>query len=306
MALILSTLATFLFVLILPDLSYAWGPATHINLGNAVLHNLPLLPANIQGILAANRYDFLYGCISADVVHGKKFIEYAKHCHNWHIGEKLLNDSKTDSQRAFSYGYLCHLAADVVAHNYFVPNQIIASFTSRLLNHTYWEIRFDSYMDKSVWDTANKVAREMHQDNDPLMRATIENTIFSFDTNKRIFNSLLMVGRLNRWHRTVDLISSRSRWILTQEEIEGYQKTALDSILEFMTEGNKARCCCADPAGRKSLAVAHRVREHLKEMKRRGKISKEDYPEIFARLRPNFRYALTGEFKHLDLHDITG
>jgi len=138
------------------------------------------------------------------------------------------------------------------------------------------------------------------------MRATIENTIFSFDTNKRIFNSLLMMGRLNRWHRTVDLISSRSRWILTEDEIEGYQKFALDSIMRFMIEGKKARCCRADPAGRKSLAVAHRVREHLKEMKRRGKISKNDYPEIFSRLRPNFRDAMTGEFSHLDLHDITG
>jgi hypothetical protein len=219
---------------------------------------------------------------------------------------KLLEDSKKDSQRAFSYGYLCHLAADVVAHNYFVPNQIIASFTSRLLNHTYWEIRFDSYMDKSVWETANKVAKEMHHDNDPLMRATIENTIFSFDTNKRIFNSLLMMGRLNRWHKAVDVIASRSRWILTEEEIEGYQKFALDSVLCFMTEGKKAACCCADPAGRKSLAVAHSVRERLKELKRQGKISETDYPEIFERLRPNFREAMTGEFNHLDLHDITG
>lgn len=291
-------------ILLFPDISLAWGPATHIHLGGAVLKNINILPSAMQALLAGYPYDFIYGSISADIIHGKKFTEYVKHCHNWHIGMKVLEAAKTDSQKSFAYGYLSHLAADVIAHNYYVPNQIIASFTTRLLKHTYWELRFDSYIDKSVWDIARKVAGEMHYDNDPILRETLADTLFSFRTNKRIFNGMLMMGRLKRWHETMDLISKRSQWILRAEDVKNYEKLALDAIFAFLIDGKKARCYRADPAGRKSLHVAKQIRKGLKELKRQGKITPCDYPDIFERLRPQFKKATFEEFGHLNLKDV--
>lgn len=296
-----SVIAIILFI---PEVSYAWGPATHINLASSVLHNLQVLPAALQDLLGSFRYDYIYGCISADIISGKKFVEYVKHCHNWHIGMNVLESARTDSQRAFAYGYLSHLAADVIAHNYFVPNQIIASFTTRTLKHTYWEMRFDAYADKSVWELARKVAKEMHRDNDPLLKETLDNTLFSFRTNKRIFNGMLMLGRLKRWHRAMDLISSRSQWVLTDEDVRNYNRLSLDNIFAFLIDGRKAICYGADPAGRKSLQTAGEIRKELKELKRKGKISPGDYPEIFEKLRPRFRQATFEEFGHLDLRDM--
>ena len=294
----------FFSVLLLPGLCWAWGPAMHLSLASSVLSNVNILPLNIQSLLRSFPYDFVYGCIGADVIHGKKFIEYVKHCHNWHIGMNVLDNARSDSQRAFGYGYLSHLAADVVAHNYYVPNKIIRSFNTRMLKHAYWEIRFDSYMEKSVWDLADKVAKEVHRDNDPLLRNTLDNTIFSFGTNKRIFNSLLMVARLKRWHAAMDLISARSRWTLDEKDVENYKKLALDSTFAFLIDGKKATCYKADPAGRKSLEIAGKIRKELKELSKNGKISKTEHAEIFERLRPRFKEATLGEFRDLDLKDF--
>lgn len=304
MKLLLTLLGSVVFLLLDSGNSYAWGPAMHLSLASSVLNNLAILPLYEQTILATYPYDFVYGCIGADIIHGKKFIEYAKHCHNWHVGMNVLDSAKSDSQRSFAYGYLSHLAADVIAHNYYVPNQIIASFNTRMLNHAYWEIRFDSYMDKSVWELAGKVAKEVHRDNDPLLRATLENTLFSFGTNKKIFNSLLMVARLKRWHKTMDLISSRSSWKLDKDDIENYKKLALDSTFAFLIDGKNAVCCKADPAGRKSLEVAAKIRKELNELKNKGRIANGDYKQIFEKLKPRFREATFKDFGHLDLKEL--
>ncbi len=297
----LSCFSVLVVSLLMPEISFAWGPATHLNLASAVLGNLNVLPDALHHLLKAYPHDFIYGSISADIVHGKKFIEYAKHCHNWNVGMRVLDKAESDSQKAFAYGYLSHLAADVVAHNYYVPNQIIATFPTRLLKHTYWELRFDVHADKSVWKLAKEVAKKVHEDNDPLLRANIDNTLFSFGTNKRIFNSVLMLSRLTRWHVAMDILSAKSQWRLDPHDVEDYKKLALDSTLAFLIDGKKAICCKADPAGMKSLETAHRIRKKLKELKAKGKIAPRDYPEIFENLKPHFKQATVGQFNHLDL-----
>ena len=304
MTILISSLFLFIIIFLVPDNALAWGPGMHIEIASSVLKNLKILPEPIQVLLHNFRYDFIYGCISADIINGKKYTEYAKHCHNWHIGMKVLDNAKNDSQRAFAYGYLCHLAADVIAHNYYVPNQIISSFSTRLLKHTYWELRFDSHVDKSVWKLAEKVAKEMHKDNDPLLMEILDDTLFSFRTNKRIFNSLLMMARMERWHKAMDLISARSKWLLSEEDVKTYKKIALDSVFAFLVDGKKARCCRADPAGRKSLQMAHEIRRELKELKWLGRISKQDYPEIFEKLKPSFKKATFDEFGSLNLKEM--
>ena len=47
-----------------------------------LLERLPLLPADLQTLLAAYPHDYLYGCISADITLGKKYTHYLQHCHS--------------------------------------------------------------------------------------------------------------------------------------------------------------------------------------------------------------------------------
>src|SRR4030065_2545752 len=117
-------LLTLTIVRAVPGMADPWGPATHLELGNAILNNTGLLSAPARALIEAFPFDFLYGNISADIVIGKNLVEELKHCHNWKVGFKLLKKAESDSQRAFVYGYLSHLAADTIAHNHFIPEMI--------------------------------------------------------------------------------------------------------------------------------------------------------------------------------------
>ena len=105
-----------------PESAHAWTPGTHVYLGESLLANLHLLPAATAELLRAFPFDFLYGNIAADSSIAKKYAPVGRHCHYWHVGQEIHDEARTDSLRAFGLGYLCHLAADTVAHNYFVPD----------------------------------------------------------------------------------------------------------------------------------------------------------------------------------------
>ncbi|MBI5344478.1 MAG: zinc dependent phospholipase C family protein, partial [Deltaproteobacteria bacterium] len=110
---------SIIIVLFMPDAVLAWGPPAHLEIGQEILGNTALITHAVRALIERFPYDFLYGNISADIVVGKNLVEELKHCHNWKMGFKLLKKASTDSQKAFAYGYLSHLAADTVAHNHF-------------------------------------------------------------------------------------------------------------------------------------------------------------------------------------------
>jgi len=94
----------------------------HLALGNQILNNLHLLSASVAEILAANAQAFRYGCLSADILVGKGRRLTPTHCHSWQAGLRMVHTVFDPRLQAYAYGYLSHLAADVVAHNYYVAN----------------------------------------------------------------------------------------------------------------------------------------------------------------------------------------
>lgn len=261
---------TLLFILFIPETSFAWGPATHLELAHTVLENTRLIVPPVRALLEAYPYDFLYGNVSADIVVGKNLVEELKHCHNWKIGFKLLKRAESDSQKAFAYGYLSHLAADTVAHNHFIPEMMIRSFSARTLRHIYWEMRFDALADKQVWQLPKKMVKKIHQDNDKLLDATIEDTPLSFRTNKTIFSSMMSIQRFEQWHRMLNLLSITSKWTLHKEDKERYFAYSVESIIDLLTFTQKAHCIKKDPTGKHSLNSAMFIRKKLKTIRRNG------------------------------------
>lgn len=268
---LLAFLITFAAVLLLPSAAHAWGPATHLELGQAVLNNTRLIVPPVRALIESFPYDFLYGNISADIVIGKNLVEELKHCHNWKIGFKLLKKAEDDAQRAFAYGYLSHLAADTVAHNHYIPEMMIRSFSARTLRHIYWEMRFDALADKKVWQLPKKMVREIHECNDLLLDSVIEDSPLSFKTNKRIFSSLMSLNRFKQWHRMLNLLSISSRWSLEREEKEKYFVASLEAITGLLAWSQKAPCVRKDPTGKHSLNAAKFIRKRLKTIKRNGR-----------------------------------
>jgi len=267
-------------LLLWPDEVFAWGPATHLQLGWQVLSNPALLIAPVKPLLEVFPYDYLYGCISADIVVGKRFTRELKHCHNWRVGFKLLSSAVSPSQKAFAYGYLSHLAADTIAHNYYVPEKMVSAYSTRFLRHVYWEMRFDALAEKVVWDLPRKIMKDVHEDNDPLLESVLENTLLSFSANKTIFNNVMLIHRMEQWHKMIGKLSSYSRWVLHKEDVDIYYQNALKAVLDVLQRQETAACIKEDPTGRKNLDMAKSLRKKLKFMKRNG-IGTTIVPPVF-------------------------
>lgn len=268
--------AVLLLFLILPSDAFAWGAGTHLQLGSAVLNNLQLVQPSIAGAIARYPFDFLYGCIAADITIGKKFTHYLQHCHRWRIGFNVLENAGTESQQACAYGYLAHLAADTVAHNYFVPYKVMNSFSTLTLKHAYWEMRFETFVEKEIWDIGKKVCLENYRSNDMLLRKVLSDTIFSFGTNKRIFNSILLVSRLEKWQQVLKTLADSSRYSLEETDRDEYLGLAQEAVFDFLLNLRDSRFFQADPTGERALGTAEAVRKNLRLLYASGKITKKE------------------------------
>lgn len=281
-----STLILFFFYcLAVPTEAWAWGLGVHLQVGSWVLDNLHQLPGQLQTLLAAYQHDYLYGCISADITLGKKHTHYRKHCHSWRMGKKVLQAARTDAQKACAWGYLSHLAADCIAHSYFVPYKLMRTYNTVLLKHAYWEMRFEAHVEPQIWPLARIVARKNFSDNDAMMRSVLSDTIFSFGTNKRIFNSLLLLSRLQQWQKMLRSLSETSKWTISSTDQEEYLGLVRDATMSILNDLESSPYLHADPTGERALAAAGMIRKNLHLLWLDGKINEQDAEQILLGLK---------------------
>jgi len=288
MLLLLTAIAAVLF----PSDALAWGGGIHLQLGANILANPGAVQTGVAALLAAYPRDFLYGCIAADITVGKKFTHYLLNCHRWGVGLKILNNAVTDSQRSCAYGYLCHLAADTIAHNYYVPHKIIRSFATVTMKHAYWEMRFETFVDRDIWELAREVCRADQEANDRLLRSVLTTTIFSFGTNKRIFNSIMLLSRLEKWQRVMQTLSDSSRYKLLENDRDEYLMLAGEAVSGFLQNPEGGAVLKVDPTGEKALAAAEALRKNLRLLYQNGRITKAEGFEQVEKLRVTLRKSL--------------
>ena len=204
---------------LLPKAAYAWTPGTHVYLGEAVLRSLAQLPAAIGDLLRAFPYDFLYGSIAADTSMAKKYAPVGRHCHSWNVGLEIYDSAADEPLRAFGLGYLAHLAADAVAHNFFVPMQLAVTSSTSSLGHSYWESRFETHLSERYSRRARELILLDHTKSDGLLDRILSPTIFSTPTNRRIFRGMVYVTDTESWQRIFALMSEKSRWDLPERQV---------------------------------------------------------------------------------------
>lgn len=254
--------AVVLLLLLWPHDAWAWSPGTHVYLGTAVLANLPALPAAIAELLRAWPLDFLYGSIAADTSFAKKYVPVGRHSHSWHVGQEIYDLAGTARLQAFGLGYLAHLAADVVAHNHFVPRQLVVTSSSKALGHSYWEARFDMHIGESYGRKAVEVIQHDHRENDEHLDRIISPTIFSVRTNRRLFRGMVQLGDLQGWLRVVQIAAEASRWGLENQVVEAHMALSFDYVMDLLVAGDSAVARRSDPSGNDALNAAKRMRRH--------------------------------------------
>ncbi len=294
-----------ILLLLLPAQAFAWGAGVHLGLGLRLLAAPEALPAALQALLASNPYDFLYGCIAADITLGKKHTHHLKHCHNWVIGHKLLALSKKESRsaEACAYGYLAHLAADTIAHNYFVPYKLAMTYNTTLLNHAYWEIRADIGVRDETWETAQLLAKHDNRKHDKVLNRVLAPTIFSFRTNKKIFNSMMLITRLQKWHDLIETIAKRSKWQFDSVEHDEYMAMGLDAMNSILGDQDSPYWN-ADPTGDRALTAADMIRKNMNHLWLEGKLRQDDSDLILKELRNRFKLGITDPDEILPLFTV--
>ncbi len=253
-------IAAVLAMALLPSTAHAWTPGTHIFLGEAVMRALGTLPAGTAALLQAFPYDFLYGSIAADTSVAKKYAPAGRHCHSWNVGLEIYDRARDEPLRAFALGYLAHLAADVVAHNYFVPRQLAVTSTTAALGHNYWESRFESHLGEGHSRRAREVILLDHNRSDDHLDRILSPTIFSTYTNRRIFRGMVYVTDTGSWQRIFHVMKENSRWDLPDAEVGEYMERAYDFVMDFLVRVDRSEAYTLDPSGERALRLAKRVR----------------------------------------------
>lgn len=181
------------FILV-PSIVFAWGPLTHMYLGSQILSCAPLIPAGILALIKKHKQDFLYGNIMADTILGKKYLPDDKSSHSWEVAFKLLEQAKSWPERAFTYGYLSHLAADTVAHETLTEER-------GNMGHTWIELKADSLIDKTYWIQTMTISKSVRKRSNLLLENSLDRYVFSFKTNRRIYQSIVFFSFLNKKRR---------------------------------------------------------------------------------------------------------
>lgn len=282
-------LCVALVYLLLPREAWAWGPGAHMTYALHALTVTASLSGLIATLLRKHPEEFLYGTIAADIIFGKKFAGELYHCHHWSVALPLLEKTETDEERAFIYGYLGHLAVDTVAHNFYVPYKIIYSYDARTLGHTYWEMRFDQKVDTRVWETLSDLADSDFTHLDSFLERNLKRTLFNFTTNKKIFNSLLLVQRMQRWRKATDLLIRRSNYSLTDGEFRSFKKLCKEVLVEFLNEPEEARVLRADPSGNLKLLYAKEMVRDLKRYRRRRLLDKSGAQDLIKQIKKQLK-----------------
>ncbi len=283
MGLIPPLLMALAWLALVPEPVWAWGPATHVAVGEAVLSALYLVPPAVRALLEAYPKHFLYGSIAADISFAKKYVPEGRHCHNWSVGDEILDSADSEALRAVGYGYLSHLAADTVAHNLFVPRRLLLTSATQGLGHAYWEHRMDVHTGAEFLDkTRDLVVNHDHSAADALFDDVLSSTVFSFQTNRRLFRGMIRMQGHERWQQVFDMVLARSRFDLPDPLVDRYFEWAFDAVVGLLREGDMAAARGLDPVGDVNLRLAKKVRR-LALADRAA-----DHPEVLAEMAEDF------------------
>lgn len=243
-----------------PQAAWAWTPGTHVVLGERILGSLDLVPQFVANLLRTYPYDFLYGNIAADTTMAKKYAPAHRHCHSWNVGREVYELAPTEALQAFGLGYLAHLAADIVAHNYYVPRQLVVTSSSRSMGHTWWESRAQAVLGDLVPRATRDLIRLDHAAADAHVERILSPTIFSVATNRRLFRGMVRLTDSRPWEMGMRMASEQSRWDLTEEAIQAHLDRAVRYIRTALSDPG-VQVLFADPNGEAALLRSKTVRK---------------------------------------------
>jgi Zinc dependent phospholipase C len=252
-------------VVLIPTPALAWGPITHIALGVQVLATVITPEHPLEAILLSMPEVFLYGSLAPDIVQGRRLqSRLRRHSHNWSTGLALLKSARGAEQQVFAYGYLAHLGADVVAHNFFLPARFVGRFDKGIPSHILAEARFDSLQQTTYRDLLLKVIDIDFSSLDRMLKRAIDSPLFSFKTHQRLFEGGLR--RIREFDRVMRAIGRTSH--SDAADIGLFSDASCCAVEGVLHDPAGAPAHRFDPMGAEAIATALTLRRNLQRLTR--------------------------------------
>jgi len=216
-----------------------------------------ILPA-IESIIQAFPHEYIYGCISADFFIGKGQKKKKGHSHNWETGFSLLADVDNDKEAAYAYGFLSHLAADVVAHNYFVPDLVHRVSKWKRIGHFYSEAVADKFVDPVYLKIARDVLAMDHGLYDRLLKSAAVRNGYGLRAKKQIYAQSVKISDYLYCLPVLSDLEINSSYNVEDEYMAFMIELSFKLVRDLLSYPDSSLCLSHDPIGSDNLRLARR------------------------------------------------
>lgn len=244
------------YQLVVPDGAYAWGPGVHTWIAYKILAELEFILPVIAETIRSFPLEYLYGSLAADFFVGKGHKPREGHSHNWETGLKLLEEAKDDQEAAYAYGFLSHLAADVVAHNYYVPNLVHHISKWKRMGHLYWEAKADYHVGPLYTKIARDILGMSHLGCDDLLKSAVGRGKNGLKTKRKIFTQSVKLTDFICGSPPMAVVNKNSRYRISPQYLDFMTLLSYRLVKDILNHPYSSSCLSHDPVGSRNLQRA--------------------------------------------------
>jgi len=257
---------------LVPSVAFAFGPVAHVDMAMEILSSASLVGGAVASLIARYRRQFILGTLDPDRTLAKNLAPYEEHSHNWDTALADFDNADSEQERARSLGRICHLAADTVAHNYFVPAKIVDSYGSPTAGHLYWEVRFDTRLRELRG--IGGLAQLTFNDRDQIkyLSGIIRPTVATRNINARLTGLSMSIQKVGAYKAATRAIDRRSSLEFSDDELLEIRDLALQAQIAALNDldDRSAEVFKLDPRGISCIRQSRDVRHELKKQRRAG------------------------------------